>query len=247
MDTVPRGWIAIAARTGVRIPYTQSASSTAFLQSFSLVRRLLEELAMTNPAARQRDLESGIYEMTRHSNPAEAGLRSIEDGFIEAWARMAGAFAMDRTMGRIHALVYVSSEELGMPQISERLGIPADVAEIHLTTLVEWGLVYRSGSVFAAEQDPWAWFLRTIRARQRNELLPIRNGIEAVRDAARQLAQNSKGPAASKLRVTLNRIERFTSFVGDFAKLVDALVTLGAAPMLKFVSMATRFVPRRAA
>ena len=202
---------------------------------------------MMNPAARQGDLESGIYARVHHANPAESGLRNVEDGFIEAWARMAGAFAMDRTMGRIHALVYVSSEELGMAEISERLGVPAEVVEMHLGTLLDWGLIYRTGSVFAAEQDPWAWFLRTIRARQRNELLPIRNAIESVRDAARQLAANSTGPAASKLRVTLTRIERFTSFVGDFAKLVDALVTLGAAPMLKFVSMATRFVPRRAA
>src|SRR5215204_4726574 len=110
---------------------------------------------MMNPAARQRDLESGIYAMVHHANPAEAGLRNIEDGFIEAWARMAGAFAMDRIMGRIHALVYVSSEELGMVEISERLGVPAEVVEMHLTTLLEWGLVYRSGSVFSAEQDPW--------------------------------------------------------------------------------------------
>src|SRR5687767_332196 len=117
MDTMLRGWIAIAARTGVRIPYTQSTPSAAFLQSFSLVRRLLQEPAMMNPVARQRDIESGIYEMVRHANPAEAGLRSVEDGFIEAWARMAGAFAMDRTMGRIHALVYVSSEVLGTEQI----------------------------------------------------------------------------------------------------------------------------------
>jgi DNA-binding transcriptional regulator GbsR (MarR family) len=204
-------------------------------------------VAMINPAARQRDLESGIYEMVRHANPAEAGLRSVEDGFIEAWARMAGAFAMDRTMGRIHALVYVSSEELGTGALSERLGLPAEIVEMHLTTLLEWGLVYRSGQAFVAEQDPWSWFVRTIRARQRSELLPIRNAIESVREAARQLAATSKGPSASKLRVTLNRIERFTSFVGDFAKLVDAFVTLGAAPMLKFVSMTTRFVPRRAA
>ena len=202
---------------------------------------------MTNPAARRNDVESGIHEMVRHTNPAEAGLRHVEDGFIEAWARMAGAFAMDRNMGRIHALVYVSSDPLTMEGICERISVPAELVELHLNTLVEWGLLYRSGNVFSAEQDPWAWFLRTIRARQRNELLPIRNAIESVRDAARQLAATSNGPAASKLRVTLNRIERFTSFVGDFAKLVDALVTLGAAPMLKFVSMATRFVPRRAA
>ncbi len=198
---------------------------------------------MVNFAARQRDLESGIYEMVR----PDSGLRSVEEAFIEAWARMAGAFAMDRTMGRIHALVYVSSDELGMNEISERLGMPAEVVEMHLTTLLEWGLIYRSGKSFVAEQDPWSWFLRTIKARQRSELLPIRNAIESVREAARALAATSNGPGAAKLRVTLNRIERFTSFVGDFAKLVDAFVTLGAAPMLKFVSMTTRFVPRRAA
>jgi DNA-binding transcriptional regulator GbsR (MarR family) len=197
---------------------------------------------MTNPAARC-DLQSGIYDRVG----TDSGLRSVEEAFIEAWARMAGAFAMDRTMGRIHALVYVSSEQLGVVEISERLGLPGEVVDMHVHTLLEWGLVYRAGSCFTAEQDPWSWFVRTIKARQRSELLPIRNAIESVREAARALAATSSGPHAAKLRVTLNRIERFTSFVGDFAKLVDAFVTLGAAPMLKFVSMTTRFVPRRAA
>jgi len=201
-------------------------------------------------AVREGEFNSGIYSMVGGEgdvSDSEKNLRHVEDGFIEAWARMAGAFAMDRTMGRIHALTYVCAESLSDLVIAERLGLPVDVVRMHLAKLVEWGLVYDSSGEYTAEQDPWAWFIRTVRARQRAELLPIRNAIESVRDAARELAASSDSAAAIKIRSTLNRIERFTTFVGDFAKLVDAFVTLGAGPLLKFVSMATRFVPRRAA
>lgn len=200
----------------------------------------------TTRSSRDSELaNSGIY--ARTPEDAEAQLRRVEDGFIEAWARMAGAFAMDSMMGRVHALVYVSPEPLSLEAIRERFGLPEEVVEMHVETLVEWGLVFASGDGYVAEQDPWTWFVRTIRARQSRELLPIRNAIESVRDAARQLAASSNAPGVANLRVIVSRIERFTAFVGDFAKIVDAFVTLGAAPMLKFVSMATRFVPRRAA
>jgi DNA-binding transcriptional regulator GbsR (MarR family) len=202
---------------------------------------------MHSQQAPDRELNSGIYSIVREPDEAEAKLRGVEDGFIEAWARMAGAFAMDRTMGRIHALIYLSEDALNASAIAVRLGLPSEVVELHLATLVQWGLVYESDAEYVAEQDPWAWFVRTIRARQRQELLPIRTAIEGVRDAARQLVASSNSATAAKLRGTLNRIDRFTTFVGDFAKLVDAFVTLGAGPMLKFVSMTTRFVPRRAA
>jgi DNA-binding transcriptional regulator GbsR (MarR family) len=202
---------------------------------------------MHTARTRDRELNSGIYSIADATDEAGAQLRGVEDGFIEAWARMAGAFAMDRTMGRIHALTYVSDDALSAGAIAARLGLPAEVVEMHIETLVSWGLVYESGDEYVAEQDPWAWFIRTVRARQRQELLPIRNAIESVRDAARVLANSSDSATALKVRGTLARIERFTTFVGDFAKLVDAFVTLGAAPLLKFVSMTTRFVPRRAA
>ena len=192
-------------------------------------------------------LESGIHELGETRPAEERQLRKIEDGFIDAWARMAGAFAMDSTMGRIHAVVYLSADAQGVDSVSERLGLPAELVEMHLETLSKWGLLLDAPGGFVAEQDPWTWFVRTVRARQGRELLPIRNAVESVRDSARALLRNSSSPNIERLRETVARIERFTSFVGDFAKLVDAFVTLGAAPLLKFASMATRFVPRRAA
>lgn len=192
-------------------------------------------------------LESGIHELSDNRSPGERELRKIEDRFIDAWARMAGAFAMDSTMGRIHAVVYLSADAQHVESVSERLGLPAELVEMHLDTLTNWGLLHEAPGGFVAEQDPWTWFVRTVRARQGRELLPIRNAVEGVRDAARVLLRSSDSANMVRLRETVARIERFTAFVGDFAKLVDAFVTLGAAPLLKFASMATRFVPRRAA
>jgi len=127
------------------------------------------------------------------------------------------------------------------------LGLPGELVEMHLETLAKWGLLLEVQGGFVAEQDPWTWFVRTVRARQGRELLPLRYSVENVRVAARAMLKSSNSAHDMRLREPVARIERLTAFVGDFAKLVDAFVTLGAAPLLKFASMATRFVPRRSA
>lgn len=172
-------------------------------------------------------------------------LYRLQDRFIENWGNMAHAFAMDRTMGRIHALVYVSVEPVSTPTVALRLAMSEEAVQPHLDTLADWGLVRGVNHLgdgvphYVAELDPWAWFLKTIRERRRRELVPVQDAVRVVAAQAQQLRAGD-----AHARATLDRIERFTSFIEDFSKLVDTFVSLGAGPMVKVMRTFARFVPR---
>ncbi len=192
-------------------------------------------------------LDSGVQEVPplMFEDDEDQHLYRLQDRFIENWGNMAHAFAMDRTMGRIHALVYVSVEPVSAPTVALRLAMTDETVQPHLDTLADWGLVRAVNHLgdgvphFIAELDPWAWFLKTIRERRRRELMPVQ---DAVRTVAVQAQHLRAGDAHA--RATLERIERFTSFIEDFSKLVDTFVSLGAGPMVKVMRTFAKFVPR---
>jgi DNA-binding transcriptional regulator GbsR (MarR family) len=172
----------------------------------------------------------------------------LQDQFIECWARMAGAFAMDRTMGRVHALIYVSTSPVDVSGIALRLGTTEELVSEHVAQLSSWGLIsaLRAADgrvVFEAEQDPWSWFLRTIRERHVREFMPMFTALRGALNSAREYALASRDPAA---RQTLERIQRFARFVEEFARLIEAFVTLGAKPMATVLKTIAKLMPRTA-
>jgi DNA-binding transcriptional regulator GbsR (MarR family) len=196
-------------------------------------------------------LESGIQSLFPCSGDfgLDAGTLRVQDQFIDTWARMAGAFAMDRNMGRVHALLYVSTQPLDASTIALRLASTEEACALHLERLTSWGMIHAAGRtddgriVYEAEQDPWSWFLRTIRERHTREFSPLQQSVRDVLQAARQLSQ-VRGDADA--RGTYARIERFARFIDEFFRLIDAFVTLGAKPMATVLKMVAKFMPRSA-
>src|SRR5687767_9009374 len=83
-------------------------------------------------------LESGIQSLAPRAEDfgLSPQMLRLQDQFIENWGRMASAFAMDRTMGRVHALVYVSPRALDAQTIALRLASTEEMIEMHLEHLV---------------------------------------------------------------------------------------------------------------
>ncbi len=212
-------------------------------------------LRLVSPAdqnsSADQPLESGIQEILRPDADATGQhdrLMRLQDLFVENWARMAGAFAMDRTMGRVHALTYISIEPLSAVRIAERLGMPIEIVNTHLGTLLSYGLVREATTIdghacYAAEQDGWTWFLRTLRERRKREFVPIQEAVDNACALAKEMAAMG-GPQAAALRATTERIERFTKFFSELSNLLDTLVTLGAGPMIKVLRTFARLMPR---
>ena len=50
-------------------------------------------------------------------------LKELEERFVLHWGEMASAWGINRTMGQIHGLLYVSPEPLSADEVMERLKI----------------------------------------------------------------------------------------------------------------------------
>jgi DNA-binding transcriptional regulator GbsR (MarR family) len=171
----------------------------------------------------------------------------IQDQFIENWARMASAFAMERMTGRVHALLYISEDPTDLSGIAYRLASTEEACKDHLELLDTWGLVRVVGhgangsALYEAEQDPWAWFLRTIQQRHRRDFTPLQASLKNVLQAARALRDATRDPVA---RATCERIERFNRFIDEFSRLIDAFVGMGAGTMAALLKTVAKLMPR---
>jgi DNA-binding transcriptional regulator GbsR (MarR family) len=171
-------------------------------------------------------------------------LLDLQDRFIEAWARMATSFAMNRTLGRVHALVYISVEPADADTVATRLALSREHSAALLDELVSWGLIREvessdAAARYEAEQDPWSWFLRTLRERHQREFLPLQRSVRQVLEHARELSLMKP-----ELRGTVDRVERFSRFIDEVMRFLDAFVNLGAKPMAAALKMVAKLMPR---
>jgi DNA-binding transcriptional regulator GbsR (MarR family) len=182
--------------------------------------------------------------------PAEAAVREVEERFIDNWGEISALWGVNRTVGRIHALLFLSEEPLDMEQITRRLLISHGNCSTSLRDLLAWGVirrVHRAGerrAFYEAEKDPWTWFTTCIRERRRREVAPVRDALHQVDAFARGVATGIKGPQAKDFARTIESIGTFTRFVDEFVDLIDAFLALGNGPMGKVFRMAARFMPK---
>jgi len=220
------------------------------------MKAVLRAVAENEPRDTQCDVEAG-------ASPLRSGIQALpipdfgldpdvvrlQNAFIDCWARMATAFAMDRALGRVHAMVYISNDPIDAQNVALRLATTELAIEPHLESLLSWGLIRIVDQAedgrprFEAEQDPWSWFLRTIRERHLREFAPLQRSVRDVLELARR-THNVK--PNSERTESLARIERFTRFIDEFSRLIDAFVNLGAKPMAMVLKTVARLMPRSA-
>lgn len=116
--------------------------------------------------------------------PPSPRSREAVDRFVSLWGEMASTWGINRTMAKIHALLYCAEQPLNTDQIMERLNVSRGNANMNLRSLVDWELVTktrRSDSrkdYYEAEKDVWQITARIIEERQRREVHPVRARLE---------------------------------------------------------------------
>jgi DNA-binding transcriptional regulator GbsR (MarR family) len=114
--------------------------------------------------------------------------REAVDRFVSLWGEMASTWGINRTMAKIHALLYCAEQPLNTDQIMERLDVSRGNANMNLRSLVDWDLVAKtrpSGSrkdYYEAEKDVWQITARIIEERERREVHPVRSQLEECAD-----------------------------------------------------------------
>lgn len=165
------------------------------------------------------------------ARPTSDAHREAVDQFVAFWGRMASTWGINRTMSQIHALLYCSEVPLNTDDIMARLDISRGNANMNLRSLTDWNLVSKTHlpesrkDFYVAEKDVWTITARIIRERERREIQPVKDQLEAC--AARLAPTEDALHAASEAdRVLHRRLQNLIELMEVFEGFSEALLPL---------------------
>src|SRR5437763_8891631 len=155
-------------------------------------------------------MESALAPAARPTaTPANPLLRNAQDTFIRRWGEMGQTWGMNRTMGEIHALLYIAAQPLCTDDVMERLHISRGNASMSLRALCDWGIIRRlhkrgeRREYFESLSDVWEMFSIIAAERKRREMDPV---LETIKQCQVMLSEQSIGKAAKQEAVQITRL-----------------------------------------
>lgn len=163
-------------------------------------------------------------------------LKPLSQSFVLHFGEMGSRWGINRTVGQIYALLYVSPEPLSADDIVEKLGVSRSNVSMGLKELQSWRLVkleHRPGDrreFFSAPEDVWQIFKTLAEERQRREVDPT---LSMLRDALLETAGSAEDAyAQERMRKMHELIEQITDWFAEVRKLspetLQSLMALGS-------------------
>lgn len=163
-------------------------------------------------------------------------LSPLIQSFVLHFGEMGSRWGINRTVGQIYALLYVSDRPLCADDIVEGLGVSRSNVSMGLKELSGWRLVkleHQPGDrrdFFSTPEDVWAIFKTLAEERQRREIDPT---LSMLRDALLESpADPAERHAQTRMRQMHDLIEQVTDWFGEIRKLspstLERLMGLGA-------------------
>lgn len=154
---------------------------------------------------------------------AASRLTPVSQRFVLHWGEMGSRWGVNRTVGQIHALLFIAARPMHADDIVETLGVARSNVSNSLKELQNWGLVrvvHLLGDRrdhFEAQGDVWELFRTVIRERKAREFDPTAGVLReclAHPDIARE-------PAASRQRIaqTLALMETLSAWGDEMLRL----------------------------
>jgi DNA-binding transcriptional regulator GbsR (MarR family) len=143
----------------------------------------------------------------------------LQQHFILHFGEMGNRWGINRTVGQIYALLYLSESPLHADDIVRALGISRSNVSIGLKELKSWRLVraqHRPNDrreYYRAPEDIWEIFRILIEERRKREIDPT---LSMLREAViNQSPADADRYAATRMREMLNLIELTTGWLDD--------------------------------
>lgn len=139
--------------------------------------------------------------------PDSPGLEELQERFVLLWGEMASAWGINRTMGQIHGLLYISPEPLHAEEIMRRLQISRGNASMSLRALEDWGVVQRvhftgdRREYYRSLSDVWALSRTVVSERKRREFDPLLRSLRDFHQQAAAAGASDPGLALYRERV----------------------------------------------
>jgi DNA-binding transcriptional regulator GbsR (MarR family) len=169
-------------------------------------------------------------------------LSPIVQTFVLHFGEMGSRWGINRTVGQIYALLYVSSRPLNADEIAEALGFSRSNVSMGLKELESWRLVRLQHlpndrrEYFSTPEDIWAIFRTLAEERRKREIDPT---LSMLRDALIQSpASDEERHAQKRLKEMHDLIELVTDWFGD----IQRLDTKTLIQLMKLGSKAQKFL-----
>ena len=166
-----------------------------------------------------------------------SGLSPLVRSFVGHFGEMGSRWGINRTVGQIYALIYVSPEPLNADQIAEKLEFSRSNVSMGLKELQAWRLVklrHQPGDrreYFEAPSDAWEIFRTLAEERRRREIEPT---LSMLRNALLE------EPASEEDRVALERMRGMHDLIELTTSWFDDVQRMDQATLAKLMKMGAK-------
>lgn len=167
--------------------------------------------------------------------------------FVLHWGEMGAVWGVNRSIGQIHALLYLAEHPLTAEDLSATLGLARSNVSNSVKELLQWGLVRRAPVLgdrrefYIAEADLWEMVARIAEGRKQREIDPtlaVLRECKAEADADRFMS----GTARRRIGEMLVFVEMIDGWANDMRRVPRGKLTA----LMKLGSAILRFVPAKA-
>ncbi|UXY16984.1 GbsR/MarR family transcriptional regulator [Chitiniphilus purpureus] len=163
-------------------------------------------------------------------------LTPLTERFILHFGEMGSRWGINRTVGQIYALLFVSPRPLNADEIAETLGFSRSNVSMGMKELMSWRLarlIHQSGDrrdYFEAPKDIWEIFRTLAEEKRKREIEPT---LSMLRDAMLEVPQTeAERHAQDRMREMHELIEMATVWFDEVQRLspetLESLMRLGA-------------------
>lgn len=168
--------------------------------------------------------------------------------FVLHWGEMGAVWGTNRSVGQIHALLYLSDKPLTAEELADTLGLARSNVSNSLKELIGWNLIRRvhvmgdRRDFYAAESDLWEMVTRIAEGRKAREVDPT---LEMLRVCLKEANSDPFMSATARGRIT--QMHDFVSLLDGWAEQMRQVPRAKLTLLMKLGAAITRFVPGRRA
>lgn len=164
-------------------------------------------------------------------------LPSLTQRFVLHFGEMGSRWGINRTVGQMYALLYVSAKPLNADEMGEALGFSRSNVSMGLKELQSWNLVRMTHQpndrreYFQAPEDVWAIFRTLAQERRKREIDPT---LSMLRDA---LMEQPSGAEDIHAQARMKQMHGFIELMTDW---LDDVQTMDSATLTSLMQLGTK-------
>jgi len=169
--------------------------------------------------------------------PKAAVLTPVAQRFVLHWGEMGSRWGVNRTVGQIHALLFVAARPMHAEELAETLGVARSNVSTSLRELQNWNLVRTVHLLgdrrdhFETSGDVWELFRTVVRERKAREFEPTR---DVLRECLRS-TELAAEPVASR-----QRMAQMLALMDTLSSWGDEMLRLEPDTLMKIMKLGAR-------